>query len=856
MRGNALAIACTLFVAAGSAAGGAPPVPPGAEAPRGLLVSAEILSRAGPGALFAIGNVRLQRGIAVITADAGVIWSLDREAYLEGHVVYRMGQSVIKSERAYVHWSPVLDPASGQEHTQVDRGFLFRGDIRWHERPDEIPWHIRGDEVLQTGVRHFLVRGHAFFSPNLYHQPHTYFRARTIELVTEERFAATNVTYHVQGVGLPPRLQGWWIPPTYWPKLYVPLGWQFPDMTFHFGRSSRFGTYLETEVTYQLPDFIPLVDSEVAVLLDYYSERGFAYGTVFRYEFEDKPRPDALRTDELRGELSYYRVPSDAGQDQGRYELETTDRWRVKFWHSQDMPEGWEFDFEYQRYSDAGFRREYFRHEYREAKPIENRFYLKYSDGPFAAYFHFRWRGDEWLETTEYLPQIGANLFSYPIWRNLLYTGHIELAYVRRRLSELRADPFRDFVLVPVTDEEGLPIEGAAPLRVLSREYRERVRRWNFFSRPLVSTPQEALSDRRGFLRLNTYHQLSLPFKWSIFHIEPFVGARLTWYGKTLASDSSKLRTIFVYGARVATQFWRAWDDAQADSLRILGVKVLPLEINGIRHIITPELRLMSIEQPSMGTDELILTDEPGIQQPVTDLGYPVAPLLYRPYDPTGFAFGDVDAINPVRVINLGLLNRWQTRRSGRVVNFIELDADIDLYLDPDRDNFGDTFSDFRLDFRFSPITGVYFYTDFDYRFQGGDPERARGFTTFNTGLTIATSEKWRLVLSQRYEVGEDTRWGIRFFYKPSEKWWFDVRYEYDTSDDEPIEISVRVTRDFHDWYLELVFEEDPDERERLTGITLRPKFLRQLFRGIQYTRELGAGEEAELEESYQYYDY
>jgi len=823
-----------LAALAGAAAGGAPE-------PR-VLLRADLFAREDPDILYAIGNVRLERGDAVITADGAVVWTADREAYLEGHVVYRMGKSSVQAERAYIHWTAEKE---GKEGTTVDRAFIFRGDVRWEERPDGVPWHIKAEEVLQVDVRHFVARGRVALSPCDFHLAHAFFQAKEVELVADEKFIATDISYHTRGVSLPTL----WVPPIYWPRLYVPLGWQWPRMALSTGHSSEFGTFVLSEVTYELPDgTIPGVDAEVGLRLDHYTGRGLGTGGLFRYELQEERRTGPLGRDLLRGELDTYWIYHDTGEDLKDRELGQDNRWRAKFFHSQDIPKGFEFDVEYQRWSDAGFRREFFRDEHEEDKPVESRVYLKWSEGPFAAYFHTRWREDDWLDTTEYLPQVGFNVFSYPLWRNLLYTGHIEIANVHRELSVLRLPP-------------GLSRRDPLYDALLRRRLRR-----NFYLAPLVSTDQEVASDDRRFWRFNTYHELSMPFSVSIFEIEPFVATRQTYYQETLDDDDGAWRGMFVYGARVATQFWRSWDDVRADSLRLFGVKIMPLEVDGLRHVVTPELRVMSIEEPTLGLDKLILTDDTDMNQPIANFGYDRLPRPYHPYDPTGLAFGDVDAIVPVTLVNIGLRNRWQTRRGGEVVDLIDLDADIDLYFHEGRDNGGENFSDLRIDFRFQPVGGIYFFTDFDYRVVGDSLLAANDFQVFNVGLALARSTRWQLFLSQRYEKDEMNRLGIRLVYYLSEKWSFLIQYQFNATGYTSDNFSLRLTRDLHDWIAEFVVEKErheflaeeevDEETDNSVGFRLQPKLQRELIRGIQYTRDLSAGLDSYRREITEFVDY
>lgn len=804
------------------------PVP---EAP--VLIRADLFAREGANILYAIGNVHLERGGAVITCDAAILWTAEREAYLEGHVLYRTGKSVVEAERAYVRWTSVKDEATGREKTTVDRSFLFNAVVHWSERPDRITWHIRAEEVLQTDVRRFLARGSLVMSPCQFHEPHTFFRATEVELVTDERLIAQNITYHARGVSLPPL----WVFPIYWPKLYIPLGWEWPQIRLEVGRSSRFGFYLRSEVLYQLPErLFGSLEAEVGVRLDYFSKRGFAYGGSFEYRSADKPPPDTvLGRDLVRGRIEAYHLPDDRGEDAKEFQLGTTNRYRIKAFHSQDFPSGLELDLEYQRYSDAGFRQEFFREDYEREKPMENRGYLKYASGPFAGYLHLRFRNAKWLDSTEYLPQIGFNIFSYPLVGNLLYTGHFELAHIRRRLSVLRLDP------------------GQLPTDPVYEAIR---RHWNFFFdgdpdypiMPLESTPQEYMSDRRRLWRFNTYHQLAYPFDAGPFHFEPFAAYRGTYYSDTLDGGSA-WRSILIYGLRANTQFWRAWDDVRVNHPW--------LQINGVRHVIVPEIRFLTIQKPSVTTDELILTDDTDFYQPPRDPRYAFPARPYRPYDTYALAFGDIDAIVPVSLVNLSLRNRWQTRREGRPVDFLEITPRVTYYFKGDRDNFGKSRGDWSIDTRFSPVHGVYAFLDFGRKVCGTPGEHdAKEVTYINSGVAIQVSDRWSLALSQRHEGSYADVYAASLVYQVNPKWRIDLNYEANTERGGSNNFGIRITRDMHDWLVQFVFQNDTSGLQNLIGVNIQPKGRRELVSGLQYTRDLRAGLDAHYRESYQHYDY
>jgi len=826
MRGNNLrAVWVLLLLAASGAVGGALPGMP--------LIKADFVAQEEGGITHAIGHVHLEQGDIVVRCDAATIWWNEQEVYLEGHVVYQSGKSVMEGERAYIRWGRVKDEATGREKTVPDRGFLYNAVVRWNERPDRVAWHVRAEEVLQTDVKRFVARGGLVMSPCQFHEPHTFFRASEVEFVSDDRIVARNLSYHARGVSLPPI----WVFPAYWPYLYIPLGWEWPQVSLQVGRSGRLGTFIQSEVIYQIPDrLFGFLRSEVGVRLDYFTKRGIAYGASFAYESDDPPREGVLGRDLVRGRLEFYRVPDDKGKDYKEFELGTTDRYRVKVVHSQDLPAGLELDVEYQRYSDAGFQQEYFRREYATAKPIEERIYLKYARGPFAAYAHLRWQDQEFLDATEYLPQVGLNVFSYPLWRNLLYTGHIEVARIHRQLSELRLRPGQ------------LPTDPA---------YEAVRRKWNFFFDgdpdypilPLESTPQEFLSDGRRLWRLNTYHQLSYPFELGIFHVEPFAAYRGTYYSELLDGGSG-WRSIIAYGFRASTQFWRAWDDVR--------IRSPLLDVQGIRHVITPEIRFLSIQKPSIRADELILTDDTDIHQPPRNAGYAFPFRPYRPYDTYALAFGDIDAIVPVRLLNLGLRNRWQTHRGGNIVDLLDIYASTTYYLDDDRDNWGRSRGDWSIDTRFSPLHGVYFFLDFGQKVCGRADGTSEQVNVARSGLAIEVSDRWALVLTQSYEEDFSNHWAIHLIYQISKKWRLDLQYDYNTEKDQGYsnELTLRLTRDLHDWIAAFTFQNDSSGLQNLIGFSLQPKGRRELIRGLEYTRDLTAGLDTHYKETYQQFDY
>lgn len=712
------------------------------------------------GIIIGIGNVELVKGKTRLSADNAVVWYRDSEAYAEGNVIYVSDGRKVVCERAFVNW-------------KQNKGLMIDADVLPAEVPEEVTWYFHSPEVKQIGKGEFEAKD-ARVTTCDFAKPHTYFRASKVSVVEKDRMYAEDVSYWVLG-----------IPVGYVPYLYRDLKYDWPRFEVSAGSSSDFGTFLFTEVGFDLTKYL-----ELKFELDFMSDRGEAYGVDLAYELNH----------DITGYLDTYRLNSDEGEDRRNFPLGERDRWRIKFVHQQDVPEGWEIDFELQRWSDAGFREEFFNQEYKTDKPVENRLYIKrtFRDN-VAGYFQVLWRENDFFDTTEYLPQFGVNVFSMPVLGGILWTGHFEFANIRRRFSDLRLRP-------------GEPIA----------KWLRRLREDDFSLPPVPMTIREQLSDDRDFLRIDLYNELSYPTDIGIFNFEPFVGTRQTYYSEQLRESGGDWRNIFVWGARLSTQFWKGWDHYISEFW----------QLDGLRHIITPELRFISVETPSIEAEELISLEDFYATNPPIVFGRPPRP--YHPYDTVGFACGEVDGIVPVRLLNIGVRNRFQTRRNERIVDFLDIDLDIDYYFHEEQ-NAGDDFSVFRGDIRFAPVQGIYIFTDFEFDTSGS--YALGNFEVFNFGVFIDTSERWSLYLGNRYEKGVTNSLQFALDYAINEKWALRTAIDYNTRRGETVDGEIVFQRDMHEWIAELVLGVNRGRADNFVYIRFRPKSPGEMHEGFRFSR-------------------
>jgi len=564
----------------------------------------------------ATGNFRIAWKDTVVTADNAVGSLTRKEVYVEGNVRMVTPANEVLCDRAYVSW------ATGE-------AVFTKLRYRSREKTRRVTWFAS----TPLGVRladGTLLAHNASVSTCDYAVPHHCLRARRLVVKPNGDILVRGVTYRIRGVPAP----------LYVPIMYVPK--RRPEIRIDVGSSSSLGTYGRLDATFGLP--LPL-KPELTATGAYYSDRRLGWGLGLDY------------TSRLfhRAEAEYFTVPADMGEDVKGQELGTTHRYRYKWIHSMDSFEGWELDLELQKYSDAGFRKEFFEDEYFRDKEPENRVYLKRSEDNWAAFIEGKIRLNEYLDTTERLPYGGIRGFSQPLYKGILWTSRSEFGFLRRRLSEIRRRPGE-------TDAS----------------FAARRREWNAFHQLAPITPAEELGEDRTTFRFHTEHEFSRPIAVGRVKLEPFAGFSETYYSKQLNSNRDVLRSQGFYGARISTAL-----QATAD------VRSRTLGVDGFRHILVPDIAYIARSDTwGADADELV-------------------------------QFDDLDAARQEDCVALRLQNVFQTRRRGRTIDLLELDLETDLYPHSGRDNDGERYSPLRIDARSHIVDGLAIYASADYDFTG-----------------------------------------------------------------------------------------------------------------------------------------
>jgi len=143
--------------------------------------------------------------------------------------------------------------------------------------------------------------------------------------------------------------------------------------------------------------------------------------------------------------------------------------------------------------------------------------------------------------------------------------------------------------------------------------------------------------------RLDTTNRVSLPMKAGFVNIRPYLASRQTYYDKGANGDSNIVRTIFYSGADVSTKFYRTFN---------VKSNFMGMDINGLRHIITPSVGYLYTHEPTIPVSNLHQVD-------------------------------DVDAITRGNTATVSLSNKLQTKRNGQSVDFVDFWITSDYVINP-----------------------------------------------------------------------------------------------------------------------------------------------------------------------------
>ena len=392
------------------------------------------------------------------------------------------------------------------------------------------------------------------------------------------------------------------------------------------------------------------------------------------------------------------------------------DRWRFQYRHSVDLPKNTNLTVELNKISDRDMIKDYFYREYEE-DPIPDSYVLLQNTMPnYVLSLFAKMRLDDFYTVAERLPEVKLEINNQRLWNtNFYYTSEDSMVNFIKRYD----------------DAEGLSAEEA--------------------------------------LRMDTYQKLSYAAKlFNFLYLTPYVATRQTYYSRNRWKVSNQLRSIYEAGFEASTKFYKVFD---------ITTDFLGLDINRLRHIITPTAVFLNRQAPTISPSNL--------------------------YD-----FDEIDEFEKHNGFEIGLENRLQTKRHAgdgmKVVDLATLlfrtDYNFRLekktFLPNGNGGFGDLY--FKLELR-----------PYEWMFVDGDmtlDHKTHDINSANIDFFLNPGKNFRLGIGHRYENSDGDKTSQltgEIWYNFKDDWKFKIYERYDFASQKWEEQEYTITKDLHCWEVE-----------------------------------------------------
>jgi len=691
------------------------------------------------GAIVLRGDVVVQRRDVTATADYAVLWVAQggdadgdtgdetrklEELYAEGNVTLRRGKDVITADRVY-------------EHVKDERGVYINARLALKSAGPGV--YFSAPEVRHVGKGQYEATDGSFSTCD-HADPHYDVKSKVVRVNKTAESTIVSATHNFLRIGGVPFL--------YWPYVSHDIeDLDFVLREFRAGSSSDMGTYAETRWNaYKMVGYSDR-RSQLDLMLDHFSKRGTGLGLDFGYGLQD-----------MEGTAMAYYIHDSEDEDRPGTPVKDPDRGRFLWRHRSELPRDVRLEAEVSYLSDRNFLREFFEDEFQEGKEQETVLYLRKLHQNQGFRYEQKHRINHFDTTVEKLPALTYDVIGEPFWGNtLVYTSTTEVAHLHRNV-----------------DNE---------LRVQNPE-----RTWRF----------------------HTGHELALPFKAWVARLSPFYRMEFTAadHGRsgtlaprpkrhrarrrrTTTTASRRAAERALIGRRSSSAVYRLAPtvglNASTDLWRIYNVDSELLDVNRMRHIMTPEIQWEVT--PSISNDE---------------------PRDFNQFD-------EVDRIDEYHRVMLGFRNRFQTKRGKpgkeRSVNFMTFDAEYSIY--PGSNGRNAEFDDLiELDYSYL-IRNWLTYVSKGNEFNLG----TGNFEVISNGLKVRPSKRWSVYLGHEFihrtnsvltfdlEHVLNDRWTIRFY----EQYDFNNKVGRDRGR-ENLETALVFRRRLHKWVMDVGLEFDEGE--------------------------------------------
>jgi len=281
--------------------------------------------------------------------------------------------------------------------------------------------------------------------------------------------------------------------------------------------------------------------------LDYRTKNGIAAGVDDNYKLPGLGE----------GAVRFYYADEDnpylSYEPEGVHEA----KYRVQVRHKWQIDDDTLFTLEMNKVKDDNFMKYYFLKEWEEQRQPSNYFSIITTKQDYTTTFGANVRLDKYYDVVQRLPEYIIDIPQY----NIKYNGESSPLYYNMRTSSV----------------------------YLQKTFRD------------TSTIGPQLKDQ-DVIRLDTYNRLNYPIKLlKALSTTPYAAVRQTYYSRNALGRTNITRGVFSAGVDNSIKFYKLYD---------VNTNALDLNINKLRHIITPMANYYYTHQPTVSPGTLMQFDE------------------------------------------------------------------------------------------------------------------------------------------------------------------------------------------------------------------------------------------------------
>lgn len=509
--------------------------------------------------------------------------------------------------------------------------------------------------------------------------------------------------------------------------------------------------------------------SHITVMPGQGKDWGYYALIAYRYYFSDKSKGDILLdyrskkglaeginhyldSDVGKGAFKFYYTHENdslayekTGDVQSRYRYQYRHRWDIENTDTTAI-------FEFNKLSDPNVIKDYFYNEYEEIGDTPDN-YLTFitSKRDFSTEFTLRKSFNKFYTVVERLPEYKIDILNYRIGdSSFYYSGQASGVYLNKTYG----------TFANVSEQKD------------------------------VSTIRFDASNKFSYAA-RFFRALS---------VTPYALTRQTYYSRNKWGDTNEIRTLFTEGVDTSMKFYKVYD-VQSD--------FMGLDINKLRHIITPTANYYHTHQPTISPDNLNQFDE-------------------------------IDAFDTENGVKLGLENRLQTKRMEgdqmKSVDLMTFTVSSDYMFRLDKDFWSkksDKFRSVDMKLELIPYSWLYITSDMSIN--------TKKYMVQSTSFDVVAygGDKWSLATSFRYEdveTGKTTLISLDGTYKINDKWKIRAYERFNAEKGSFEEQEYTISRDLHCWVAELTYSIAEEFSNHTFWIVFKLKAFPDYPVGIQQT--------------------